>query len=444
MRSKTPAKLFALITLLGGVLMLSVGSAQGQGFSAAGVLLQPDGKIVAVGSGSYSSKVNSRFALSRYRATGSLDTTFGTRGRVLTSLGASSGAVSAAALQPDGKIVAAGTSSAGPTVRFALARYEPDGSLDTTFGTGGKVATAIGPGTDLANAVALQPDGKIILAGWSRRVARGAPSGFDFALARFNPDGSLDQSFGTAGKVTTAIAGAWGDALALQPDGKIVLAGAAQTPALQDRFALARYNPDGSLDTSFGAGGVVMTAISEHASISSLALQPDGKLVAAGAECGARCYEGVDFALARYNPDGSLDTSFGSAGIVTTAIGLRTSGAHAVALQPDGKIVVAGFGGLPTFFALARYTVNGALDPSFGAGGKVMTSFICVVPRLKGRSLATAKHMILRTHCSVGQVKRSFSRTVRKGRLISQRPTPRSQRFAGAKVNLVVSKGRKR
>jgi uncharacterized delta-60 repeat protein len=508
MSLRASTKALALFTVMSGLLVLTLGSAQAQGFSASGVLLQPEGKILAAGWGSYSSIVQSRFALARYEPNGSLDSGFGTRGRVLTRIPASSGIVDAGALQPDGKIVTAGSSSAGGIDKFTLARYNPDGSLDPGFGTGGIVTTAIGPSTDFAYAVALQPDGKIVAAGASRINPRPSPSNYEvalvrynadgsldpsfgtggkvltqiqdasralavalqpdgkivvsgvsvtqggtplFALARYLPDGSLDSSFGTGGTVTTALGGpsAFGNSLALQPDGKIVVGGVTQTAgALQDRFALVRYNPDGSLDPTFGDGGIVATAVSEHAFVYALALQPDGKIVAAGAECDASCGQ-LDFALARYDSDGSLDTSFGTAGIVTTAFA-ASSGASAIALQPDSKIVVAGFSGLEkscacgSIFALARYMTNGSLDSSFGTGGKVTTSFTCVVPKVKGRLLATAKRKIVRARCSVGTVKRRFSREVRKGRIISQRPTSASRRFAGAKVSVVVSRGQRR
>ena len=328
---------------------------------------QPDGKLVAAGYGS--TGYNDDFALARYNADGSPDTSFGSGGKVVTAIGSSDDAVSAIVLQPDGKLVAAGAGSNNSGPDFALARYNPDGSLDTSFNGTGKVTTAIGPGTDYAEALALQPDGKLVAAGWSFNG-----SDRDFALARYNPNGSLDTSFGTGGKVTTFI-GSGNDtayALALQPDGKLVVAGN-NVQGSQSVVALARFNPNGSLDSSFGSGGKVAAAIGAYASAGAVALQPDGKLVVAGVgDTGSQ----RTFALARFNPNGSLDSSFGSGGKVTTAIGSTLDIAEAIALQPDGKLVAAGSArtGSGDVFALARYETNGSLDTGFGSGGKLTTA----------------------------------------------------------------------
>ncbi len=287
-------------------------------------------------------------------APGDLDPSFGTGGKVTTAIGASSADVAyAVALQSDGKIVAAGYSSNGANDDFALARYNTDGTLDTGFGTGGKVTTAIGSGDDRAYAVALQADGKIVAAG---------SSSSDFALARYNTDGSLDSSFGTGGKVTTAI-GPGNDVaygVALQADGKIVAAGSSSGD-----FALARYNTDGTLDTGFGTGGKVTTAIgSSDDEATAVALQADGKIVAAGYSYNGANY---DFTLARYNTDGLPDTGFFGSGKETTAIGSGSDIANALALQADGKIVAAGYSsnGAYNRFALVRYNANGVLDTVF-------------------------------------------------------------------------------
>src|SRR6266540_3708037 len=288
-------------------------------------------------------------------APGDLDPTFGAGGKVTTVFGGDSRAY-ALVLQPNGKLVAAGVGPNG----FVLVRYNPDGSLDTSFGGDGKVTTAIGFGAE-ANALALQPDGKLVAAGTSD-IEDSTTVGPQFALVRYNPDGSLDTSFGVGGKVTTAIGDgadrrhARAFALALQPDGKLVAAG-------EPDFTLVRYR-DGSLDTSFGVSGKVTTSDGVLVVANALALQPDGKLVAAG--MGWTGSTGFESALVRYNPDGSFDTSFGVGGKVTTDTG-ESGGAHALALQPDGKLVAAGSG-------LIRYKPDGSLDTSFGVGGKVTTA----------------------------------------------------------------------
>ncbi len=339
------------------------------GFDAATALvLQPDGKIVVAGF-SFAPGV-SNFILARYNADGSLDGGFGSEGMVSTNLGGFDQAF-ALALQPDGKIVVAGLCCAGP--KFALARYNADGSLHASFGNGGKVTTDFG-GAAFASALALQPDGKIVVAGSA------GPGSGNFALVRYNADGSLDAGFGNGGKVTTDFGGAaFASALALQPDGKIVAAGFfhPQPPIGNSSFALARYNADGGLDLSFGLGGTVLTDFSGAAEAHALALQPDGKIVAAGFSV---VFNITHFALARYNAEGSLDPSFGSGGKVAANFG-GLAAAAALALQPDGKIVVAGttvvdrskfFNG--SFFTLARYNAEGSLDAGFGSGIEFTTA----------------------------------------------------------------------
>ena len=336
--------------------------------SAWALTLQPDGKIVAAGntwSGS------SSFALARYNPDGSLDTSFHGTGEVTTALGSENDGADALARQPDGKLVAAGWSYSGPNGVFALARYNPDGSLDATFNGTGKVTTAIGSDASV-DALVLQPDGKVVAAGYSYNG-----SNYDFALARYNPGGTLDTNFNGTGKVTTAFGSGNDDANAvvLQPDGKLVAAGFSFNGSNHD-VALARYNPDGSLDTSFHGTGKVTTAIGSFNDIANaLVLQPDGKLVVAGSSF---IGSAPDFALVRYNPDGSLDTSFHGTGMVTTAIGSGDDTVDALALQPDGKLVAAGYSqqsGSNYDLALARYNPDGSLDTSFDGSGKLTTAF---------------------------------------------------------------------
>jgi len=302
-------------------------------------------------------------------APGDLDPSFGNGGKVVTSISGSNAYAWDIAIQSDGKIVAVGNSRIGNISKFALARYNTDGSLDTTFGTGGIVVTLVGE-IGYAEAVAIQSNGKIVVAGGSR-----IGNIYNFALARYNTDGSLDTTFGTGGIVLTPIGdSAYASGVAIQSDGKIVVAGSSHN-GNTSRFALARYNTNGSLDTSFGMGGIVVTPIGNYyQGASAVAIQADGKIVAAGA------YEIVDFdagfALVRYNTDGSLDTSFGSGGIVTTAGGGSNLASFSdVAIQPDGKIVAVGYDlyGVSFKFILARYNTNGSLDTTFGMGGKVLT-----------------------------------------------------------------------
>jgi uncharacterized delta-60 repeat protein len=235
-----------------------------------------------------------------------------------------------------------------PLAQIALPN--PD-DLDTTFGTGGVVTTAIGPGNDGAFAIAVQPDGKIVAAGSAH-----SGNDYDFALARYTVSGTLDSSFGTGGVVTTAI-GPGDDgahAVVIQEDGKIVAAGSAHSGSDWD-FALARYTVSGTLDSSFGTSGVVTTPIGTGDNFApSVAIQPDGKIVAAGS---AHSGSDFDFVLACYTVSGMLDTTFGTSGVVTTAIGPSDDEALAAAIQEDGKIVAAGYAhsGNDWDFALVRY-----------------------------------------------------------------------------------------
>ncbi|MFN6130640.1 MAG: beta strand repeat-containing protein, partial [Planctomycetota bacterium] len=331
--------------------------------SARSVTVQPDGKILVGGSSHNGS--NHDFALVRYNADGSLDTSFGTGGKVTTAIGTGSDIGGSVTIQPDGKIVVGGTARIGSTDDFALVRYNADGTLDTSFGTGGMVTTAIGTSTDFGYSVTIQPDGKIVVAGYAR-----IGSTDDFALVRYNANGTLDTSFGTGGKVTTAIGTSvdWGRSVTIQPDGKIVVGGYATIGGTAD-FALMRYNANGSLDTSFGTGGKVTTAIGTSTDRGdSVTVQPDGKVLVGGYAFIAGTQ---DFALVRYNADGSLDATFGTGGKVTTDIGTSDDQGYSVTIQPDGKIVVAGT--TTEEFALARYNADGTFDTTFGSGGIVTT-----------------------------------------------------------------------
>jgi uncharacterized delta-60 repeat protein len=314
-------------------------------------------------------------------ADGDLDPTFGMGGKVITDLFSGPDEAMAVVIQSDGKIVVAGgpSSTSGFFDDFLLVRYNPDGSLDDSFGAGGIVLTDFGGDADFVRAIAIQADGKIVAAGATGNL--NAPH--DFALARYNPDGSLDISFDGDGKVITPISVTGGNeealAVAIQPnDGKIIAAG--KTSVGQDDFALVRYNPDGSLDTSFDGDGKVTTALGDISTspdqVNALAIQSDGKIVAVGIS--SNTVTSRDFGLARYNPDGSLDTSFDGDGKVTTDFStdfcidcITTDEAYDVAIQPaDGKIVAIGFGSGNTF-ALARYNLDGSLDTSFDGDGKV-------------------------------------------------------------------------
>ena len=252
------------------------------------------------------------------------------------------------AIQANGKIVAVGEDGNG---EFALARYNPNGSLDASFSGDGRQTTDFTLYTaDEANAVVLQADGKIVAVGGSRAEEFG-----DFALARYNPNGSLDPSFSGDGMQTPNLGFPdFANGAAIQPDGKTVAVGLAGGELDSQDFALARLNVDGSLDASFSGDGEQRTDFGGTEFANGVAIQSDGKIVAVGRVDGAT---GRDFALARYNANGSLDASFSGDGKRSTNFE-GFDDASAVAIQADGKIVAVGrtFGTNGTAeFALARY-----------------------------------------------------------------------------------------
>jgi uncharacterized delta-60 repeat protein len=341
---------------------------------AAEVAIQADGKIVVVGGAHWDR--NPRFAVIRYNADGTLDTTFGGDGKVTTNFTRREDGAWALAIQTDGKIVAAGdTGLRTGNSRFAVARYNADGTLDSSFGGDGKVTTEFTRADDPAAGMALQADGKIVVSGgaaWNTRHA-------NFALVRFDTDGTLDTTFGGDGKVTTSFTRGrdFANEVVVQADGKLVAGGYASYSRTNgsSRFALARYDADGMLDPTFGGDGKVTTNFTRRNDVVlDLALQPDGKIVAAG--IAASDGSNSKFGLARYDSDGTLDGSFSADGKVTTDFTLGYDHGEAVAVQPDGKIVVGGAtAGLGGRFVVARYDTSGTLDSTFNGGGIAATNF---------------------------------------------------------------------
>ena len=380
----------------GGIVVSTGGDVNTLEFAYA-TAIQTDGKIVVVGYGAGGSTWD--LAVARYNTNGSLDTSFGSRGVVLTDISSGAEYASSVAIQTDGKIVVTGYTYFG--YYFVVVRYNPNGSLDTTFNGTGKVITPIDNAYSFARSVAIQADGKIVVAGNSgnssdpdlnhpftlvryntngsldtsfahdgivttwvdssygaayavaiqadgKIVAAGNCCSNDLAVVRYNADGSLDTTFNGTGKVTTPGSGAW--SVAIQADGKILIASG---PLTTSENRLVRYNANGTLDTSFNATGIVAVGIS----VNSAVVQADGKIVAAGS---AANNQGGDFAAARFNPNGSPDTTFDFDGIVTTPVNVNASDfAAAVAIQADGKIVLAGSAdsGFNHYFdfALVRY-----------------------------------------------------------------------------------------
>jgi uncharacterized delta-60 repeat protein len=301
-------------------------------------------------------------SLAQAARAGSLDPSFGDAGRVKTGFCAHARSF-AVAIDHHGRIVAAGTNNHEDD--FCLIRYKPNGRLDRSFGNGGVVVTDFGDSNDGADAVAIDPRGRIVAAGGIKRQG----SKRAFALARYKPNGSLDPSFGSGGTVTTPFASrAFAGSVSVDRHGRIVAVGASGAD-----LALARYRSDGSLDPLFGSGGT-LTASVEHTYVYSSAgtIDRHGRIVVA-----VNGFNGLRpeaFALFRYHSDGSLDPSFGDGGEVTTKFGGH---AYAVATAPHGRIVAAGYSSTrrrhPLEFALARYKPNGSLDRRFSRDGKART-----------------------------------------------------------------------
>jgi uncharacterized delta-60 repeat protein len=338
---------------------------QGNNDNVQDILIQPDGKVVV---GGYSWGNNNKFGLARYNADGSLDTSFDGDGKVVSAI-TTTELLNELAIQPDGKIIAAGTGAQGASP-IVIARYNSDGSLDTSFDGDGTVVTFIVNPMCGANAVAIQPDGKIIAAGYS--AADAFTGTYDFALARFNPNGSFDTSFDVDGSVISNIYNYRinANAIAVQPDGKIIAVGKT-LPGNLDRsdFAVNRYNPDGTLDSTFDGDGRVITDFGYYNDAAyAVAVQPDGKIVVAG-------QAPTISTIARYNANGSLDTSFDGDGKLVEIGNFDYVYFYAMAIQADGKIIAAGktLVGLEFASTLFRYNSNGSRDTSFDGDGKLVT-----------------------------------------------------------------------
>lgn len=299
--------------------------------------IQTDGKIVVGGIGSISGSANSLIA--RFTSSGALDTTFSTDGKhnfSFSGVAGNSGEIRSIALQLDGKIVVCGSVYTGGSDQFAFARFNSDGSLDTSFDSDGLVLTdIIASAEDICWSVAIQADGKIVGAGHASNGANGN----DFAVVRYNTDGSLDTSFDSDGKVLVDFAGGSdiGRGVAIQSwDQKIVVGGKAE--GTNGDFGAIRLNTDGSLDTSFDTDGRVSVSLdSGNDNPYGIALQTNGKIVLGGYKAGTN-----SMAAVRFNTDGSLDTTFDSDGIATCSPGANDWGDAGVVIQSDGKIIVAG------------------------------------------------------------------------------------------------------
>jgi uncharacterized delta-60 repeat protein len=356
--------------------------AEAMGFKAVDLAVQRDGKIVAVGTG------KNDFAVARMNTNGTIDKTFGAKkdGIAIADLGGNAGDFgNAVAIQPDGKIVVAGfrqNKTFDPVLfdegGFSAARFNADGTLDTSFDGDGKLEIDM-PGTwdSSASAIAFQPDGKILLAGYANTLGRFDLRGskYDWAIARVMPNGALDRTFGRrgaglgntgrTGRLTIDFGndsiGEGANVIKVAPDGKILVGGYSGFD--RGGFPVARLTASGDLDSSFDSDGKALQSIRGGGSIADLALEPDGKITAVGRG------DGSNFVMVRFNGNGSTDKTLNGNGIVITDMGGKDF-ATAVRINREGILVAGGSGGK---FAMARYRANGQLDSSFGKDGKVLT-----------------------------------------------------------------------
>jgi len=354
--------------------------------SANAVTTQPDGKIVIAGlTASSGSKTGDDFLVARYTANGTLDAAFGSNGHTTTNFGSAFDRADAVALQPqaDGtsKVLAAGsTMSAQGKDEFALARYTAGGALDTAFGSKGKVVTYLGGTVTFAQSMVVDSSGRILVAGYTN--ATGTTTA---ALVRYTANGALDTTFGSGGKLVTnlQVKSGYGLSAALQADGKIVVASNMLDPATSaQELVVARYNANGSADAGFGTGGVVKSHPGTTDDYGGLAIQRDGKIVVSGSENSS---SPSALYLLRYNPDGSPDATFGAGGLVALASpggpadGSINADGIGIAIQADGEILAGGEFYNTTAqqenLAVARTNPNGGLDPGFGNRGWATIQF---------------------------------------------------------------------
>jgi uncharacterized delta-60 repeat protein len=344
---------------------------------ADGVAIDSQGRIVAAGTTDVGGQ--HVFAVTRYLPSGALDTSFNSTGTETQAIGAGGDdQATGVAVDSQGRIVVGGYSKSSTEYDFAVARFTPDGHLDntgpTSFGPFGFRTTQIGSSDAHATALAVDSQDRVILAGESRIGAQQVAT-----LARYNADGTLDSNFGTGGTVTLPFGSgvnAMASGVAIDSQGRIVIAGRAVSTTTNDQFVVARYLPGGTLDSSFGGGaGYVITPVTTSDNQAfSVAVDPEGRIVAAGTNTDANSND--EFTAVRYRPDGTLDSSFGTGGVAFTPIGADNAEARDVAIDPQGRPVLAGFATVNSAvaFAVVRYRTDGSPDSAFGSNGVVTTN----------------------------------------------------------------------
>jgi uncharacterized delta-60 repeat protein len=365
---------------------LAPGSTAQPADSAQAVVIDANGRILAGGFTDPGNLAGSDFALARYNPDGTLDTTFGGGDGIVTTDLGDSDVIQSIALTPDGHIVAVGTTGTGSFSDWAVVRYNADGTIDTTFGAGGGdgdgiVITDFAGRADSANGVAVDANNRIVVTGTA------TDNTSDIAVVRYNPNGTLDASFGAGGDdgdgvvIVDFLGGAdTGSEVKVQGDNRIIVVAASAPPAGYRRFVLLRFNENGSPDTTFGAAGAATADFGGTAFAKDVALIPGGGYVVGGLVDLPGGAATTDFAVAKFNANGSLDTSFGAGGrsVAQNVSGLVTAH-YGLARQDDGKLLFGGlryFPGPPesTAFGLTRFNPDGTLDTNFGTVGTVTTT----------------------------------------------------------------------
>ncbi|HZV68025.1 MAG TPA: T9SS type A sorting domain-containing protein [Saprospiraceae bacterium] len=328
------------------------------------IALQPDGQIVLAGYTSNNNNID--FALSRLNPDGTQDTTFSHDGNVTTDLGTTYEFPNSVVIQEDGKIIAAGKITSNTFSDFVMVRYLANGELDSVFGNNGIVTTSLRD-EDEVTAAAIQPDGKIILSGFAAIAAKG-----DFAMVRYFEDGTVDKFFGTGGKVFTDLEGAgrsdFSTSMLLEPNGNIVLAGAANfdNMFIESDIGVVRYDQDGNPDKSFGDQGIFILKLGGNTQAQDIARQPDGKYIVAGKS--NFVFSHNQWLMFRLNPDGEIDTKFGDLGLTVTDLDGESESASGIEIQNDSRIVMGGYNGDFTKldFVMARYIADFVMDAFIG------------------------------------------------------------------------------
>jgi uncharacterized delta-60 repeat protein len=311
------------------------------------------------------------FALARYDNSGNLDSTFGTGGLVTTDFSGHDDIGNAIAIDSSNRIVVAGFATINENKNFALARYDNSGNLDATFGQNGLVTTDFSGNDDTGNAIAIDSSNRIVVAGFATINGNA-----NFALARYDNSGNLDATFGQNGLVSTDFSGNYdtANAIAIDSSNRIVVAGFANING-NTNFDLARYDNSGNLDATFGQNGLVTTDFSgNYDTANAMRIDSSNRIIVSGS---AIINGNTNFALARYDNSGNLDATFGQNGLVTTDFSGNYDTANAIAIDSLGRIIVAGSANINDVnnFALARYDNSGNLDSTFGTNGLVNTNF---------------------------------------------------------------------